>query len=125
MSVSIYYTARRAHPLSNAEQAALDAAKSRYPFGALVAASGVAETDFNGESFGVYPAGAAREPGVVFEGATKLPSRPEAALWPAIQYWCRLLSELRRGLPDALWHVHVDDHTIPWSEELQAFDPTL
>ena len=125
MSVSIYYTARRAHALSEAERAALKAAASRHPFGALVAACGVAEADFNGESFCVYPTNAASEPGVVFEGATKLPSRPEAAPWTAIQHWCRLLSELRGLLPDAAWHVHVDDHTIPWSEELRAFDPTL
>ena len=125
MSVSIYYTARRTHPLSEAERAAIEAAESRYPFEVLVAASGVAESDFNGESFCVYPASVAREPGVVFAGATKLPSRPAAAMWTAVQYWCRLLSEVRGLLPDATWHVHVDDHTIPWSEESQAFDPAL
>jgi hypothetical protein len=62
---------------------------------------------------------------VVFEGATKLPLCTEDAFWAAIQYWCRLLSEVRRVVPGATWQVHMDDHNIAWVEELQAFDPSL
>lgn len=123
MGVSIYYTASRPEPLTLAERSAVDAAIARYPLAALLDECGVAEGEFDGEDFCVYPAGGDAEPGVVFEGATKLPLCSEDAIWAAVQYWCRLLSEVRRTVPGAAWHVHVDDHDIPWVEELRAFDP--
>jgi hypothetical protein len=42
-----------------------------------------------------------------------------------LQYWCRLLSEVRHVVPGATWHVHVDDHDIAWIEELRSFDPSV
>jgi hypothetical protein len=124
VGVSIYYTARRDLPLSDRERAAVSAARMRHPVESLIATSGVPEPDFDGEAFCVYSADSHTEPGVVFEGATKLPLYSEEAFWAAVQHWCRLLSEVRRGIPGAKWQVHVDDHDIPWVEERQVFDPS-
>jgi hypothetical protein len=124
VGVSIYYTASRPQPLTSVERTAIDAVVARYPVGDLLAECGVAEDEYNGEAFCVYPTDDDTEPGVVFEGATKLPLCTEDAFWASIQYWCRLLSEVRRVVPGATWRVHVDDHDITWVEELRAFDPS-
>jgi hypothetical protein len=124
VSVSIYYTASRAHPLTSIERAAIDAAVARYPVEGLLAECGVADDEYNGEAFCVYPTDDDTEPEVVFEGATKLPLCTEDVFWASIQYWCRLLSEVRCVVPGATWRVHVDDQDIGWVEELRAFDPS-
>jgi hypothetical protein len=124
VGVSIYYTASRPQPLTSIERAAIDAVVARYPVEELLAECGVAEDEYNGEAFCVYPTDDDTEPGVVFDGATKLPLGTEDAFWAAIQYWCQLLSEVRRVVPGATWRVHVDDHDIAWVEELRAFDPS-
>lgn len=123
MGVSIYYAASRPEPLTCAEWAAVDAAITRHPLPALLKKCGIAEGEFDGEDFCVYPADGDAEPGVVFEGATKLPLCSEDAMGAAVQHWCRLLSEVRGVVPGAAWRVHVDDHAIPWSETMRAFDP--
>jgi hypothetical protein len=125
VGVSIYYTARRSQPLTPAERTAIDAVVARYPVEELLAECGVVENEYNGEAFCVYPTDDDTEPGVVFEGATKLPLCTEDAFAAAIQYWCRLLSEVRRVVPGATWRVHVDDHDIAWVEELRAFGPSV
>jgi hypothetical protein len=78
-----------------------------------------------GEAFCVYPADTETEPGVVFEGATKLPTNSEEAFWAAIPYWCRLLSEIRQALPDGKWAVHVDDCDIWWDPVREEYDPSV
>jgi hypothetical protein len=65
------------------------------------------------------------EPGVIFEGATKLPDTSEDDCWTGLQYWCSALSEIRRILSDAEWDVHVDDHQIAWDKEAGSFDPLI
>jgi hypothetical protein len=124
VGVSIYYTASRPEMLSPVERSAVESVITRYPLDVLIAECGVAEGEFTGEDFCVYPTDAEAEPGVVFEGATKLPLHSEDAFWAAVQYWCRLLSELRRVMPGTSWRVHVDDHYIAWDEKLRAFDPS-
>jgi hypothetical protein len=123
LGVSIYYTARRKEPLLVAERSAIDADIARFPLAALLQKCGVAEVEFDGEDFCVYPTDARTEPGVVFEGATKLPLCSEDAMWAAVQYWCRLLSAIRQDLKGAKWDVRVDDHDIPWVEKSREFDP--
>jgi hypothetical protein len=125
VGVSIYYTASRPQPLTPIEQAAIGVVVARYPVEELVAVCGVAEDEYNGEGFCVYATNDPTEPGVVFEGATKLPLCTEDAFRAALQYWCRLLTEVRRVLPGATWHVHVDDRDIAWVDELRAFDPSV
>jgi hypothetical protein len=123
MGVSIYYTASRREPLTATERSAVDAAIARHPLAALLQECGVTAGKFDGEDFCVYSTDADTEPGVVFDGATKLPRRSKAAMWAAVQHWCRLLSEVRQVVPGAEWHVHVDDHDIPWVEKAREFDP--
>jgi hypothetical protein len=124
MGISIYYSASRERLLSLTERTAIKAAVSQYPVETLIAECAVPEAEFNGEAFCIYQTSEDTEPGVIFEGATKLPTCSEETFWAATQYWCRLLSEVRRVLPNARWSVHVDDHEIAWDEELRVFDPS-
>ena len=124
MSVSIYYTARRERPLSPDEQAAVDRIRASYSIRDQVERYVQTRRGHNGENFHVYDRDNPTEPGVIFEGATKLPDNSEDALWELLQRWCKLLSEVRRAVPGAEWHVHVDDHDIPWGEPEQEYDPT-
>lgn len=125
MSVSIYYTASRSRPLTCGERAAIDHARTRYPLSGLLAEHGFPEAARDGEQFSDYPADAWPEPGVVFVGSTKLTLCDEEAFRVSIEYWCRLLSEIRRVIPDAVWRVHVDDHDIVWCEVAQAYEPSV
>jgi hypothetical protein len=124
VGVSIYYSASRQRPLSPAECAAIEWAVTRFPVESLIRECRVSEEEFNGESFYVYPRDENTEPNVVFEGATKLPSCTDDAMWVAVQYLCEVLSEVRRVLYDAEWHVHVDDYDIAWDDKKQAFNPS-
>jgi hypothetical protein len=124
MSVSIYYTARREQPLSSDEEAAIERIRASYSIREQVERYVQTRRGHNGENFCIYDRSDPTEPGVVFEGATKLPDNSEDALWELLQHWCKLLSEVRRAVPSAEWHVHVDDHDIPWNDEEQAFDPS-
>ena len=124
MGISIYYTARRGQPLSADEQAAVGRIVASYSIRDQVERYVRTRQGHNGEDFTVYDPNAPTEPGIIFEGATVLPSTSEDALWDLLQRWCKLLSEVRRAVAGAEWHVNVDDHDIPWDEEAQAYDPS-
>ncbi|PZT76382.1 MULTISPECIES: hypothetical protein [unclassified Streptomyces] len=105
MSVSLYYTARRATPLSESEQAA------------VTRVTGARQASFpyeDEESLYVYDPRAA-EPGTVLDGSTKMPFDP-GRLLPVVAHVLDSVTELRRALPDAEWHVHMDDLDIEWDE---------
>lgn len=125
MGISLYYEARRGRPLLPEERASIDSTVDCYPIEALLAGVSLPPEEYNGEAFVVYPAGANTEPGVVFEGATKLPSNSEEAFWIAIQFWCQLLTDVRLLLPDAEWTVHIDDYDIWWDPERSRYDPSV
>ncbi|SEC70139.1 hypothetical protein SAMN05216483_2226 [Streptomyces sp. 2131.1] len=105
MSVSLYYTARRTTPLSGPESAAVTrivtARQASFPY----------EDE---ESLYVYDPRAA-ESGTVLDGSTKMPFDP-GRLLPVIAHVLDSVTELRRSLPDAEWHVHMDDLDIEWDE---------
>ncbi|MGC4949978.1 hypothetical protein ACLQ2N_27735 [Streptomyces sp. DT224] len=105
MSVSLYYTARRATPLTGSESAAVTrvvtARQASFPY----------EDE---ESLYVYAPRAA-EPGTVLDGSTKMPLDP-GRLLPVVAHVLDSVTELRRALPDAGWHVHLDDLDIEWDE---------
>ncbi|OKH91161.1 hypothetical protein [Streptomyces uncialis] len=105
MSVSLYYSAHRATPLTGPESAAM----------ARVVAARTASFPYEDEE-GLYlydqdPADL-RE---IVDGSTKMPFDP-ARLMPVIVHVLDSVTELRRTVPDAEWRVHMDDLDVPWDE---------
>jgi len=115
MSLSIYYSADRDHPLTDAEQRQIDACIANYP----------PPAGEEWESFGVYARSATREPARIFQGATKLSLPGRGDVWPGIQHGCRLLTDIRRAVPDAQWRVAVEDHEIVWDDKQNKYRPEL
>ncbi|WP_405761289.1 hypothetical protein OG234_22580 [Streptomyces sp. NBC_01420] len=103
MSVSLYYTARRTTPLSGPESAAV---------ARVVAARRTSFPYEDEESLYVYDPRTA-EPGTVLDGSTKMPF-DLGRLMPVIAHVLDSVTELRRTLPDAEWHVHMDDLDVEW-----------
>ncbi|MEU3571836.1 hypothetical protein AB0E96_25915 [Kitasatospora sp. NPDC036755] len=105
MSVSLYYRASRAVPLTKAETATVErivaARMSSFPYP-------------DEEGLHLYD-GSGSEPGEVVAGSTKMPFDPTRAL-PVIAHVLDAVTELRRSLPGARWHVHLDDLDVPWDE---------
>ena len=124
MSMSIFYTARRPCELSKAEQTGIERVIERYSVKEQIDEYNRTGVGWNGENICLY-----RPPfdslDVVLEGATKLPDSTEDVLWDAVQHWCRAVSEIRRLLPEADWHVSLDDHEIQWDENRQEYDPSM
>lgn len=114
MSISIYYVAYCRHQFSMSERASIDELIRRYSVKERIEEYRYSAEGLNWESFCVHDPNAPTEPGVIFEGATTLPDNPSDALWLGLQHWCRLLSEIRRALPDSSRRMHVDDHDILW-----------
>ncbi|WP_299539747.1 hypothetical protein [uncultured Streptomyces sp.] len=105
MSVSLYYTARRAEPLTDGESAAVErvvtAHRATFPYD-------------DEESLYLYePDGG--DDGPLLDGSTKMPFDP-GRLLPVLAHVLDSVTELRRSLPAASWHVHLDDLDIPWDE---------
>ena len=111
MSVSLYYSALRAEPRSAGERSAVDGVLARYELDRFVDL----EAPGGGESFHLGRFRDADD--VLLEWSVGLPMSDEALQIEALQYWLELLSELRRVLPDAAWHVHLDDWDVPWSDD--------
>jgi hypothetical protein len=125
LSVSIYYAAVRSEPLTIIEQLAIETIEARYQIESLIAKCGITNSEFDGEAFCIYVPNNETELDVIFEGSTKLPLYSLETMWAAIEYWCKLLSEVRQLLPNTTWRIHVDDREIAWVPELKMFDPSL
>ena len=123
MSVSIYYTVCRSTALTEQEQEAVKEVVSRYSVADKVEEYLQTGSGWRGEDFCLYTP-PFDSPDTILEGATKLPGHTDDAAWTAVLHWCKALSEIRHILPDAKWHVHVDDDDIEWNEEQRAFDPS-
>ncbi|MFJ9668089.1 hypothetical protein ACIRPP_26310 [Streptomyces sp. NPDC101219] len=105
MSVSLYYSARRTEPLTAEETAAVD----------RIAAARLASFPYaDEEPLHLYDSGG-RDAGQVLAGSTRLPAAPDRLL-PVIGHVLDSVTELRRALPDAAWHVHLDDLDVDWDE---------
>ncbi|MGW4780495.1 hypothetical protein ACWEPA_28025 [Streptomyces filamentosus] len=105
MSVSLYYSAHRPHPLTEAETAAVE----------RVAAGHLAAFPYEDEeSLHLYGDGGG-EPNGILAGSTKLPFDPDRVV-PVMVHVLDAVTELRRALPDARWHVHMDDLDVDWDE---------
>ncbi|MBT3150999.1 hypothetical protein HTV45_08870 [Streptomyces sp. CHD11] len=105
MSVSLYYSASRATPLTDDETAAV---------GRVVAARTASFPYDDEEGLHLYGGGGS-EPDEILAGSTKLPSDPTHLL-PVLTHVLGSVTELRRALPGARWHVHMDDLDVPWHE---------
>lgn len=105
MSVSLYYGAQRATPLTGAEAASV----------ARVVAAHTASFPYDDEE-GLYLYDPdADEPRRIIDGSTKMPSDP-GRLLPVTAHLLDSVTELRRTVPDAEWRVHMDDLDVPWDE---------
>ena len=124
MSVSLYYTCRRATPLSDTERARIAIVEKNYAVEDQIEEYAKTNVGFNWESFCIYDPSDPTEHDVIFEGATKLPDNSEDAMWTGLQHWCAALSEIRNVLGDAHWDVRVDDHELQWDEHSCEYDPT-
>lgn len=132
MGVSLYYSAERDTPLTGDERATI----------ARLASEG--EEALREEALELFPAWHAsgempeeyRSPAEVFEGlflyseehlhgaqvlagSSKVP--PSACgfepLFAQLRHYLDALGRMRRALPGARWHVHIDDAEIPWTED--------
>ena len=106
MSVSLYYGATRAVPPTAAESAAVDR---------VVAARAASFPYRDEEALYLYDGGGSA-PDAVLAGSTKLPLDPDRLL-PVVAHVLDSVTALRRALPGARWHVHLDDHDVPWDED--------
>ncbi|GAA1092773.1 hypothetical protein [Nocardiopsis composta] len=134
MGVSLYYTARRGHGLSEGElHGAIGIAieSDRDLFDELNEAipawkengtvpEHVTDASEICEGLVLYRPDALTEPGVVLAGSTKVSHGgcgDEPMLMQLEYYTGFALGRLRRFLPDAEWHVHLDDVDLVWDEE--------
>ncbi|WP_406279820.1 hypothetical protein [Embleya sp. NBC_00896] len=105
MSVSLYYSAHRTTPLTEAELASV----------ARIVAAHITSFPYDDEeSLYVYDRRAAG-PEEIVAGSTKMPLDP-GRLMPVIAHVLDSVTELRRAMPDAEWRVHMDDLDVPWDE---------
>lgn len=111
MSTSLYYDASRATALTPTETAAVErivtARQSSFPYQ-------------DEESLFLYEEG---EPGSIVAGSTKMPFDLDRVM-PVLEHLLGSVTELRRALPDAQWHVHLDDFDLPWDESEGYFLPS-
>ncbi|MER5274724.1 hypothetical protein ABT025_03075 [Streptomyces sp. NPDC002809] len=105
MSVSLYYNAHRATPLTETESASVER---------VVAAHMASFPYADEESLYVWDPRSS-EPEEIVAGSTKMPFDP-GRLMPVIAHVLDSVTELRRALPDARWRVHMDDLDVPWDE---------
>lgn len=120
MSVAIYYKVVRVAPLTDAEKKAIDGLVEKYSVDNDIEKYLKNGKGLNWESFSFSEA---NETKVVLSGSTTLPNNTEDATWVGVQHWCKLLSEIRRLIPNAIWNVHVENHEIQWDSKALAYDP--
>ncbi|OQD52048.1 hypothetical protein BM536_036035 [Streptomyces phaeoluteigriseus] len=105
MSVSLYYNAHRATPLTEAESASV----------ARVVAAHTASSPYDDEEGLFLYDGRTAGPEEIVAGSTKMPLDP-GRLMPVVAHVLNAVTELRRAVPDAGWRVHMDDLDVPWDE---------
>jgi hypothetical protein len=112
MSVSLYYTARRAIPLTDVEKTAVHQVVDSYNVGA----------PFD-EQEGLYLYDRLDD-GEVLSGSTKLPADEELVV-PSLVHWLAAVTELRSAVPDADWRFTLDDVVIDWDDHTGYHLPGL
>ena len=114
MSFSIYYSAKREHKLTFEEKQKINILIEEY---------NSSKKNPKWVSFYVNNPENNTEPKIIFEGDTQLPGNIRGA-WDAIQHWGSLLSKIRIVIPDAEWHVSVEDHQFTWDDKTLKYDLT-
>jgi phosphatidate phosphatase APP1 len=56
------------------------------------------------------------DPRMLIENSVQLPNDEKA--FEAVPHWVRALTEIRDLIPDADWHVNLDDFEFPWFDGL-------
>jgi hypothetical protein len=120
MSISIYYSAKRASPLTDQEKVTIQRILGEHSVDALLEKYLSTAEGLNWESFCLYDK---PSNGCILEGATKLPDNTEDATWLGVQHWCKALTALRRAIKGADWSVQVEDHELQWSALWRRYDP--
>jgi hypothetical protein len=121
MSLSIYYEVRRDRPITDEECALIQAAMRKYnenPEIVSIVDEGA------GEMFSYYPE--TKEPGVILEGAVKLPTNLGSGRGDDLMFvadsWLELMCDIRKILKGSTWDASMDHHPIVWNEDKQRFD---
>ncbi|RLP77326.1 hypothetical protein D9V32_02420 [Mycetocola tolaasinivorans] len=102
MSISLYYSITRAHPITAVENAAIEEIVTRQNL----------EFPFDHELIDFEP----DTPPTIFSGSTALPLDAPESTTAALAHWLHAFTELRRALPDADWQLEMDDLDIPWND---------
>ena len=113
MGVSLYYTARRTTPLTDAELTAVSQVVDTYN----------ANAPFTLEEEGLYLYDRL-ESGTVLDGSTKLPSADDRAV-PSLVHWLAAVTALRNAVPEADWTFTLDDYEIEWDDHTGYHLPGL
>lgn len=106
MSVSLYYRARRAEPVTEGERVAVRR---------IVAAHEASFPYLDEECLVLWPSRVGAPADEILAGSTRMPSVPGRVL-PVIVQVLGAVTALRRALPGAAWHVHLDDLDVGWDE---------
>lgn len=120
MSVAIYCKVVRVAALADTEKKVIDGLVAKYSVDNDIEKYLKTGKGLNWESFSFSES---NETKVVLSGSTALPNNTEDATWVGVQHWCKLLSEIRRLIPNAIWNVHVENHEIQWDSKAFAYDP--
>lgn len=144
MSMSLYYTAERKTPLTDAERAEVDRLVGEYPWQKCIdprppvadddlAVARLSDDDPEslrdqgneedlGEPFEFYPPGPPDpdDPDIILDGAVKPPTNLRDFV-NAVNYWCELLAKVRIAVPGADWVVSLDDSEISWDDDQQCY----
>ncbi|MFG3242478.1 MULTISPECIES: hypothetical protein [unclassified Streptomyces] len=122
MSVSVYYSARRAQPLTGTESTTVEhvltTRAQSFPYAdeeGLYLYDGDDDAG-GGTDEGEGTGGNGNGNAEILAGSTKLPSDPDRWI-PATAHVLDSVTALRRAVGGAQWHVHLDDVDVPWDEE--------
>lgn len=112
VSVSLYYTARRATPLTDAELTAVGQVVDTYNANAPFSLE---------EGLHLYDR---LESGTALDGSTKLPGSNDRAV-ASLVHWLAAVTALRGAVPDADWTFSLDDYDIEWDDRTGYHLPGL
>lgn len=117
MGFSLYYSAKRNRPLTEAEEQQVNAIVLAFDKSDEIDRYAHRGKGLNWEGFTLYDA-SDLDDGDVLDGSTKLPDNKAFALHKGARHWVACLNRIRREvLPDAEWSAQIDDTILLWSDE--------